>query len=489
MRKIILLIWIILLISIPFFINKNIENSDPSYISSDLDIVEYNVVLSVDKTNKVDVTENITVNMNNNSKGISRTIPLWQKDNFTKKIRITNFRAIGEKFEVSNNSIKIGSDKTNVSSLHTYTIKYRYNMGKDYNKDYDNFIFKLFDNYDNTKIDKMNVTINMPKEFDDSIIFYKQKEEVKVPYEIKDNSIFISYDGKLDDSLTIKLTLPNNYFIGCTSNYGFYCLIICILVTIISIVSIISWKKYGKNFDKRSRTIEFYPPDALDAAEIGYIYGEKNIKKLTVALIIELASKGYITIDGNIIKKKKINDLNMSINEQIVYLELFKSSDTIVSDDPNFSSVFEKIRTSLNKTIDKRINDNSSKKTMNKIFVLLFCSIVIYLIAVLYIKDLSPNYVFLYYIAFISIFITGFFSIFMNRHTSYGEIIMAKVKGFRDYLMTAEKNNLECVVEENANYFYDILPYAYVLNVSNKWIKEFNVPVYNIVIDNNFIFE
>ena len=58
-------------------------------------------------------------------------------------------------------------------------------------------------------------------------------------------------------------------------------------------------------------------------------------------------------------------------------------------------------------------------------------------------------------------------------------MIIAKVMGFRNYLDVAEKNQIELLAEENANYFYDILPYAYVLNVSKKWIDKFdkkNIP-------------
>ncbi len=35
------------------------------------------------------------------------------------------------------------------------------------------------------------------------------------------------------------------------------------------------------------------------------------------------------------------------------------------------------------------------------------------------------------------------------------------------------KEKLEMLVNENPTYFYDILPYTYVLGVSNKWIKKF----------------
>ena len=40
-------------------------------------------------------------------------------------------------------------------------------------------------------------------------------------------------------------------------------------------------------------------------------------------------------------------------------------------------------------------------------------------------------------------------------------------------LVTAEKDKLESLVEKNPHYFYDILPYTYVLNISKKWIRKF----------------
>ena len=504
-RNILLLVWVILLITLPYFVTKieqNINKQNGSYISSDFEIENYNVVLDVDKTNKVDVTETITINIpEDDFNGIYKSIPLWEEyydTNFKtnkKKISITNLRAIGEKFVLSKSGsgmgIRIGSSRTNTSKgLHTYTIKYRYNMGKDLNKTFDNFVFKVFDNYDDTKINNMSVIINMPKEFDEtSIMFLKGKENINknINYTINGNSIFINLDDYLlDDSLTINMTLQNGYFVGITNNYGLLCLFICLAIIVISIISVISWKKYGKNLEKRSRTVELYPPDELDAAQIGYIYGETSVKKLTAALIIQLASKGYISINEVEKKKYEIKKLGnadskkLSITEQIVYLELFKNGDVnLLSNDASFPKVFEKVSACLENTIDKKVNDIDSRKTMNKIFILLFVSIIAWIVAYLYIRDLNPNYDILYKISLIAIFITGFFSIFMNRRTAYGEIIYAKVSGFKDYLITAEKNQLDYLVEENANYFYDILPYTYILNISDKWIKTFdknNVP-------------
>ncbi len=60
-----------------------------------------------------------------------------------------------------------------------------------------------------------------------------------------------------------------------------------------------------------------------------------------------------------------------------------------------------------------------------------------------------------------------------TRRTKYGNEILGKILGFKNFLETAEKEKLESLVEENHNYFYDILPYTYVLGVSDKWIKKF----------------
>lgn len=59
------------------------------------------------------------------------------------------------------------------------------------------------------------------------------------------------------------------------------------------------------------------------------------------------------------------------------------------------------------------------------------------------------------------------------RKTKYGTEMLGKIRGFKNFLISARKEELEALVEKNPNYFYDILPYTYVLGVSNKWIKKF----------------
>ena len=502
-----ILIWTILIAFIPFIVTKIKDNNyknNLSYISSEYQIKNYSVTLDVDKDNKIDVTEEIIVDIPNNKQfnGIYKSIPLWKKyysDNKQKetKIRITNLRAIGEKFVINSSSdkigIRIGSTRTTTEAgLHTYIIKYRYDMGKDLNENKDELIFNVFDNYDDTAIDNMNIKINMPQDFGNSeISFIKGNQDItnNIDCKINDQTITASINEYLlDESVTIRMDLPNGYFVGETYNYGYICMMVCFSIIIISIISIIVWKKYGKNYEKKFKTVEFYPPEDFDAAQIGYIYGETSIKKLTSALIIQLASKGYISIDEYEknkyrivnIGKEKSNLKSLSITEQIVYVELFKNGNTnILNEDSNFPKVFNKLKSTLENTIDRRVNDVSSRRKMYITFGLLIVSVVAWIVCYIYIRDLEPKYNLLYTISFISIFITGFMAIIMERKTEFGEIIVARVLGFRDYLNITEKEELEALVRENPNYFYDILPYSYVLGISDKWIGKFeknNVP-------------
>ena len=61
----------------------------------------------------------------------------------------------------------------------------------------------------------------------------------------------------------------------------------------------------------------------------------------------------------------------------------------------------------------------------------------------------------------------------MPKRTPYGNEMLGKLRGFKRFLETAEKEQLESMVTKNPTYFYDILPFTYVLGVSDKWIKKF----------------
>ena len=76
----------------------------------------------------------------------------------------------------------------------------------------------------------------------------------------------------------------------------------------------------------------------------------------------------------------------------------------------------------------------------------------------------------------ITIVTIGILIVFLNimpKRTKYGNEILGRIRGFKRFLKTAEKEKLESLVHENPEYFYDILPYTYALGVSKKWMNQF----------------
>ena len=65
------------------------------------------------------------------------------------------------------------------------------------------------------------------------------------------------------------------------------------------------------------------------------------------------------------------------------------------------------------------------------------------------------------------------------ERTPEGKSLYGRVLGFKRFLETAEKSKLETLVEETPTYFYDILPYTYVLGVSDKWVEKFDDIIIN----------
>lgn len=491
--------------------NRLSRNSDTYQSTADgFTIDNYKVVLDVNEDNKVDVREYVGINFyERGHHGIYRFIPVWleytNKDGLTesKKAKLSDLRALGDNYTLDivngKERIKIGNASTTLPlGIHDYEIGYTYDMGSDTYKGYDEFIFHVFGDFWGTEISDASLEINLPKtvNLEGKIKFFADKYRKNditsyVDYYVSGNTIYarVSSRYQLNGSLTIDIELPEGYFVGGTSVYGNKSLIVCIICIITSIAMFILWFKNGKDLDSGVPTVEFYAPDNLDPAEIGYLYKNDTGRRLAVSLIVSLASKGYIKIidsenkeDHVIMKnpdKEGVIRPAMSENEVIVYNGLFKNSDaTQLSTNYDFYKVFDEIAKNVHQKFDDEVNDLTAYKSMVVSSVCFLICVVLLGIAYCNFEDLNPSLNILYLVAALANVGTFILTILMKRKNSTGERIKAKISGFRNYIEVAEKSQIDMFVLKNPNYFYDILPYAYVLGVSKKWINKFeNIPM------------
>ena len=79
---------------------------------------------------------------------------------------------------------------------------------------------------------------------------------------------------------------------------------------------------------------------------------------------------------------------------------------------------------------------------------------------------------------FVGTLVSMFFSVISIAKTDRYTDLIGRTLGFRDFIKTAELDKVKELVEQDPEYFYHIIPYAYVFGLTDKWIKHFeNIPV------------
>ena len=527
-----------------------------SYAVTDYVINSYDINVKVNENNTFDITETITANFYTRKHGIIRTIPLKNTierldgSTSTNRVKITNLQVNNEYSKSNSNgnlAIKIGNQDTYVTGLQKYVIKYTYDIGVDPVKDADEFYYNLIGTEWDTRISNVSFSITMPKEFDASSLGfssgrYGYTDSNSVSYSVNGNTISGIYTDTLPagNGLTVRLTLPDNYFVGARNNNTDYYIIIGISLVIVFIPFIL-WLLFGK--DKPViETVEFYPPEGYNSAELAFLYKGETDDKAIVSLLIYLASKGYLSIketenkalfastkDFTIYKLKEYDGTNEI--EKLFFDGLFRTRSSVTSSDltNRFYITVNRIKKLLNKKENKtKIFDKKSLKLKKliipmmliifilitvkpfydtgmlselpvalifpgigfslmisiltssspksaKIFIifwgLLFGGIPLFMILpIIFSTSISAI---TYFIGILCIIVLYVFRKIILKRTPFGLEILGKIKGFKRFLETAEKDQLEAMVEKEPEYFYNILPYTYALDVSDKWVEQF----------------
>ncbi len=80
-------------------------------------------------------------------------------------------------------------------------------------------------------------------------------------------------------------------------------------------------------------------------------------------------------------------------------------------------------------------------------------------------------------VMFVFIAINIGFTTVMDKRTELGTKYLGHILGLKNFIEAAEKDKLEMLIHDDPSYFYRILPYAYVLNISDVWSKKFETIV------------
>lgn len=536
-------------------------SSDISYSSYDYVIDSYNINVIVNEDNTLNITEQINAYFNVSKHGIYRKITIKntiiRQDGKTSyyRAKVSDIKvdsAYSASIQDNYKVLQIGDASKTIIGAKTYNISYTYDIGKDTGKNYDELYFDLIGTGWDTVIGNVTFTITMPKEFDQSRLGFSSgsfgtADSSNVTYSVSGNVIKGSCNKALnpEEALTVRLELPDGYFVV-PGNINIWVILSMILPVLFVMISAFLWYRFGKD-EPVIETVEFYPPEGLNSADVGFIYKGSANRNDVISLLVYLANEGYLKISeedssGIFSKKKsfrltKLKDYSGNNENESLFMEgLFKNSTdgSVTADDlqNHFYSTLSKILKNLNSFDNlQRIFEKSSlnvrffpvimiiatfvlitvqpvtdysetgalpyslifpgigfstwvamffgktpayKKIFGLFFGLLFGGIPL-MVMVLPALLIDTVYLIAYINGLICVLIMILFVKIMRKRTLYGNAMLGKIRGFRNFLEMAERPKLEALVMENPDYFYNILPYTYALGLSDKWIKKFEV--------------
>lgn len=514
------------------------------YADSAYTTEEYDVNVNVDESSSYIITETITVHFPSSQHGIFRYIP-------TDGVKIDRVNVEDYEYEVytenGNKVIKIGSEDLELRGSNTYRISYRMRVFDDKDTSKDFFYLDLIPTGWDSPIDKASCTINMPKSFNDNKLqvysgTYGEDSSNKTSYRTDGNTITVTAAGlKAYEGVTVRMDLNEGYWVD-PINYDYMKWIIPFVLILVPLIMIALWAAFGRD-PKIVETVEFYPPEKMTPAEIGYIIDGTIDQKDMTSMIMYYADRGYLKVaeyKKNKIMLTKLRDIEDTEKSfaKTMFEGLFAKSDEVKLDDLG-EEFGEKYLTAREQLADYyKVKDRKLFTVKSKVFrvagnfimclpavIAVICAafyglkMILSLVAVpaglliiggglvitcsfdrMYVLSKGKKVAryltgfilllagaaigagFVWYMismaygigVFVSMVVTLIPVMLMKARTEKSAQWLGKILGLKRFIKSAELPKLEKLVYENPDYFYNILPYAYVMALSDKWAKNFN---------------
>ncbi len=548
MKKIITIVLLSVLL-VTIFSFSSVASADDSYQFDKFDV---EIIVNSDYT--FDVIEKVTANFNQEKHGIYRSLyNFWGED----RVRYSNISVQGAKYKIEKDrdstNIRIGDANEYVIGVQHYIIEYTISLPKDSNNEIDSVYMNVF-GYDHPVVTKRaNLKITLPFKVDPSYttvisgFYYDSGISDKITYSYMNRKeLFIEINSPLEayEGITVKMDLPEGYFVDVKDPFFFDVFVETYLPWILILAGLFIWIVYGR--DKQIiMPVEVNAPD-VSPIEAGYVIDGVVDGDDVAAMLIYWASKGFIQIeetgkkgDYKFTKLSSIKDC--PAYERTLFNKLFLETDnnqTVTTS--KLKSRLAKQSTKIKKDVKKKYTKgkdtllNKKSTTLSKfvIFLAYICfGMIGFFIGLA--EHISVGIMLFFFFMFPFIFIHTwlsriltysrkkrvfsnvgkliFFSLIMlvawvfvfaiseNTMLSYshslvmffgalllvvighytqklspnGHTLYERVLGFRHFMLTAEKDWIETLAEEDPEFFYSKLPYALVLGVSRVWIGKF----------------
>ncbi|MBQ3375773.1 MAG: DUF2207 domain-containing protein [Erysipelotrichaceae bacterium] len=478
----------------------------PLFVQADETLKASNikVEITVHDDNTYEITETIDIVYNTPHHGIIRNIPLENQivredgSRGETSASITNVNCNEEYTTYHSGNyyvIKIGNRDVEIEGEKQYVISYNYALGNDTLKGADEFYLNIIGTEWDYDIEHLEVIIHMPKDFDYDKFGathgpYGRPDPSGVLKKRVDNTMYFEYNDVLKpgEAFTVRCELEEGYFKFIIPWADIWAGIGTALAALgVTLLNIRNYVKYGKP-ETVVKTVEFYPPENMSPPRVrNLIYGTVNDKSVN-ALLLMLANKGFLTIndygDSYEFTLYEKDTAELSEEEKMYYEGLWAKG--TIQDDGTMLVKDEDLKNSFYHTIwdiESMIKRTSEPVYEKKQYIFAVFSVLcgVALLArapiILILMVAMWNMKLYHWLIIAFCMIAGLYLIYIGCHykrrTKRNNKLYGMALGFRDFINVTEKDRLEMLAEENPLYFYDILPYAYAMDISSAWIRKF----------------
>ena len=387
------------------------------------------------------------------------------------------------------------------------------------------------------KTDGVSFEIHFPKEISYDDIYFFDQDGIRLENVIcnKDGNVISGrIEGTIEpgNGVYIYVLLPNNYFTKTKSTIGYYTKLSIILPIIFLFITLGIWYLYKKG-NKPKEFKNFIFNKNLNSMEVGYLYHGKVRDHDIASLFVYMANEGYIKIEKNgrnykLIKLREYGDMDRTL--KIFMKELFYDNDEVTRQDLRSTLIDVSNKMSAKLSDDKRRKRIHIYPVLNYrlffyimtlvIFVVNTINIIIdyqpsvilfnvifggigYILLILGLRNnnkkiekilysllslifiISPIIVtsykaflsdtinlIIYFISYVCMIIIGIIANTLSDRSRYGKNMYRKISGYKNYLLNCD-NDIDKELESNSSLFYDVLPYTFVLGISDKWFSKF----------------
>jgi len=454
-----------------------------------------------------------------------------------KRVYMSNIKVNDEvdlKTEEGNRNLYIGDIDRN-NNRKSYIINYDYNVFEDTIEKQDEFVFYVVNNREN-KIDGLSFIIEFPTDLEKANVYFMDEHGTKlesVDYKVEGNVISGKFDQMINSNVSyaIKVILDDGYFVNAEKNVS-SATVLAIMASIVSlIITVIVWFAQKKR-DNSYKYKSIYFNEKINSLEMGYLYKGEVRDEDIATLLINLANKGYIKVEKTkkSYKLVKVKDYDSDDRVEKVFMkELFQDEKEVTRKELVHNVDYMKNNIEFKLQKHKKKNRLFVRPVFNYklIFWLMIALIflfstmnifseyqtnaigvnfavgligyVVLLYGILYenvrIEKVIYTFVGLmfiiapiiltsyeafavdklklitYIIGIVSMLVIITISRMMSNRSYYGTKMLNKINAYKNYVIDFDDTMEE--LKRNKYCFYEVLPYTFVLGISDKWYSKF----------------